>query len=124
MADLVVVDDDADVVDFLRSLLETHGHDVRVAHDGEAGLRLLRERIPDVLILDVQMPTLDGVAMMRRAAAEGLGTGHLVVILMSGRADLAALARQAGTPHILTKPCRIANVLAAVSRALATVPTP
>jgi CheY-like chemotaxis protein len=121
MADIVVVDDDRDAAEFLSLLLTRHGHHVRTAHDGEAGLQLLRERIPEVLFVDVQMPVLDGLAMLRQTAAEGLRLSRLAVILMSGGADLAGLARQADTPHVLAKPCTISAALAVLAQALATV---
>jgi DNA-binding response OmpR family regulator len=59
MADLLIVDDDLDLVWVLEQIMQLEGYVVRVAHDGEAGLRLLNERYPDLVILDVEMPILD-----------------------------------------------------------------
>jgi DNA-binding response OmpR family regulator len=121
MADLVVVDDDADTAEFLSLVLTMHGHRVRIAHDGEAGLRLLRERLPDVLLVDVQLPMLDGAEVVRRIAAESLGAGRLVIVVMSARDDLPDVALRIGTPHVLAKPCTESTVIVAVERALASV---
>src|SRR5690348_3010999 len=63
MADVLVVDDNLDISELLEALLAEEGHLVRVAHDGEEGLRALDERLSDVVILDVDMPVLDGPGM-------------------------------------------------------------
>ena len=63
---ILVVDDDAVTRDLLRSLLERAGHEVREAADGRAGLRDLYAATPDLVILDVEMPELDGWATLER----------------------------------------------------------
>jgi DNA-binding response OmpR family regulator len=63
---ILVVDDDAVARDLLRGVLERAGHDVREAPDGRAGLRDLYAAAPDLVILDVEMPELDGWAMLER----------------------------------------------------------
>jgi DNA-binding response OmpR family regulator len=70
MALLLVVDDDPRVCDLLRRLLTRGGHTVSCAAGGEEGLRLLRERTPDLLILDWMMPGLDGLGVLRRLRAD------------------------------------------------------
>jgi DNA-binding response OmpR family regulator len=63
---ILVVDDDDDIRGLLRALLERAGHDVSDAADGRAGLRELYEGSPDLIILDVTMPGLDGWATLER----------------------------------------------------------
>ncbi len=63
---ILVVDDDAVTRDVVRGVLERAGHDVREAADGRAGLRDLYAAAPDLVILDVEMPELDGWAMLER----------------------------------------------------------
>jgi DNA-binding response OmpR family regulator len=65
-ARILVVDDDASTRDVLRGMLERAGHDVREAEDGRAGLRDLYDAAPDLVILDVNMPELDGWATLER----------------------------------------------------------
>lgn len=65
-ARILVVDDDAITRDLLRGALERAGHEVREAADGRAGLRELYAAAPDLVILDVQMPELDGWATLER----------------------------------------------------------
>jgi DNA-binding response OmpR family regulator len=63
---ILVVDDDPSTRDLLRGMLERAGHEVREAEDGRAGLRDLYTATPDLVILDVNMPELDGWAMLER----------------------------------------------------------
>ncbi len=63
---ILVVDDDAVTRELLRGMLERAGHEVREAEDGRAGLRELYSRAPDLVILDVEMPELDGWATLER----------------------------------------------------------
>lgn len=63
---ILVVDDDAVTRELLRGVLERAGHEVREAEDGRAGLRELYARAPDLVILDVEMPELDGWATLER----------------------------------------------------------
>ncbi len=65
-ARVLVVDDDPVTRDLLRGVLTRAGHDVREAPDGKAGLRALYERTPDVVVLDVEMPELDGWQTLAR----------------------------------------------------------
>jgi CheY-like chemotaxis protein len=63
LADVLIADDDADAVEALREVMTLEGHEVRVAYDGGEGLAALATRIPDVVLLDVEMPVLDGPDM-------------------------------------------------------------
>src|SRR6266403_1436305 len=63
---ILVVDDDDDIRGLLRALLERAGHEVSAAADGRAGLRELYSGSPDLIILDVTMPGLDGWATLER----------------------------------------------------------
>ncbi len=104
MADVVIVDDDEDVAWMLEQLLDLDGHEVRVAHDGEEGLRLLRAQRPDVAIVDVEMPKLAGPDMAYRMFVHNAGLENVPIILVSGVFDLERVARQVGTPYFLGKP--------------------
>jgi DNA-binding response OmpR family regulator len=64
MADLLIIDDDLDSADALSEIMRAHGHDVRVGYNGREGLRLVSERIPDLALLDVEMPLLGGPASL------------------------------------------------------------
>ncbi|MDB5962691.1 MAG: hybrid sensor histidine kinase/response regulator [Massilia sp.] len=105
---VLVVDDNADAAESLAALLETMGHRPRVALDGRAGLALARELTPDLIILDIGMPGMNGheVARAVRASA-GLETVVLVALTGWGAAGDVALASAAGFDRHLTKPVSI-----------------
>jgi DNA-binding NtrC family response regulator len=118
MADVVVVDDDEDVAWALEQLLELAGYTVRVAHDGEAGLRLLQERLPDLVVLDVEMPVLDGPSMAYRMFVHNCGLENIPIVLISGVFDLRGVAARVGTPYFTAKPFDTMEILKLVNRAL------
>lgn len=66
-ARVLVVDDEAPIIDLVRGYLEREGMEVLAAADGQVGLDLIRERAPDVVVLDVNLPGLDGFEVLRRA---------------------------------------------------------
>lgn len=62
---ILIVDDDPDILEAIRAVLEAHSYKVVVAHDGEEGLSMLREVRPDLMILDLLMPKLDGFGVLK-----------------------------------------------------------
>lgn len=70
MASVLIVDDEPDILLFVRVNMEVQGHDVITAPDGEAALQAVREDRPDVVILDVMMPRLDGWQVLERLKAD------------------------------------------------------
>lgn len=67
MSHVLVVEDDVDVADLIRTVLTTGGHDVEVAGDGRAGLAAANARRPDVVLLDWMMPGMSGLEVSRTA---------------------------------------------------------
>jgi X-X-X-Leu-X-X-Gly heptad repeat protein len=118
MAELVVVDDDADVADSLADILRDEGHVVRIAHDGKQGLALLSERLPDAVLLDVEMPVLTGPQMAIRMFLDDCGEEEIPVVLLSGVRDLVAIAARVNTPYFLSKPFAVDEMLRLLGRAL------
>ena len=66
MAVITLVDDDENIVESVKLALESHGHTVRAFHDGASGLEALESDPPDLAILDVKMPRMDGMEVLRR----------------------------------------------------------
>jgi DNA-binding NtrC family response regulator len=118
MADLLVVDDDADVGDSLADVLRDEGHIVRTARSGSQGLELLAERLPDAVLLDVEMPLLTGPQMAVRMFLNDCGQEKIPIILQSGVKDLTAMAALVQTPYFLSKPFTIEEMLSLLARAL------
>jgi DNA-binding NtrC family response regulator len=118
MADLLVVDDDADVGDMLADILRDEGHTVRVARDGSRGLAALAEYLPDAVLLDVEMPMLTGPEMAARMFIHDCGQEDIPIILQSGVKDLTAVAALVNTPYFLSKPFAVDEMVRLVRRAL------
>jgi DNA-binding NtrC family response regulator len=118
MADLVVVDDDEDVSEVVEQMLSLDGHDVRVGKNGVEGLQLLSARLPDAVLIDVEMPELDGPSMVVEMVRKDRGMESVPIVLMSGAAHLEALADRIGTPYVARKPCDLDVLLAIVHRAV------
>ena len=118
MAEILLVEDDRDIADLLAAALRRKGHLVRVAEDGREGLRLLREKMPELVLLDVEMPVLTGPDMAHRMFVHDAGEEEVPIVLLSGVADLPLVAAAVGTPYFLGKPYQLKEVLSLVALAL------
>jgi CheY-like chemotaxis protein len=119
VANLLVVDDDPDLAELLTGYLESEGHIVRVAHDGGEGLRLVSERQPDLVLLDVEMPFVSGPQMSYQMVLRDCGEEQIPVVLLSAVTNLHRTAARVGTPYFLGKPFDPAALSRLVARALA-----
>lgn len=118
MADVLIIDDDGDLAEITSIVLERAGHRTRRASGGREGLEQLREALPDIVVLDVEMPHLDGPTMAYRMYVEDSGMERVPVVLVSGCVDLDATAARVGTPYALAKPYSVERFLATIERAL------
>ncbi len=102
---VLIVDDDARVREYVRVNLEMEGYGVREAGSAEEGLAVLEEVSPDLILLDVMMPEVDGWEMLRRVQ-ERHGVGAIPVVMFSGKVDEedAADAAARGAQGFLGKP--------------------
>ena len=89
---VLVADDDRDILDLLTFRLGRAGYEVVSASDGEEALRLAVERKPDLAVLDVMMPKLDGYEVTRRMRADE-ATKRIPVILLTARVQEHDVAR-------------------------------
>jgi excisionase family DNA binding protein len=101
---VLIVDDDEGVRAFVRANLELEGYSVREAASADEGLALLEEQLPDLILLDVMMPKVDGWEMLRRVQ-EQHGVGSIPVIMFSGKIDEGKLAEatERGATRVLAK---------------------
>ena len=97
MADLLIVDDDADMLELLADFLRGEGHDVRVAHDGAEGFQLIRNKTPDLVLLDVEMPIVTGPEMAHELFVHNVGLELIPLVLSSGILSLHQVAATVGT---------------------------
>ncbi len=118
MADLILVDDDPDIAETLSEFLRDQGHRVRIAANGVEGVQLFDEGFPDVVLLDVEMPVLDGPRMAQRMFQKNRGREQVPILFISGAADLSRIAARVGTPYYLPKPFSLDSLTQVLGRAL------
>jgi PAS domain S-box-containing protein len=112
---VLVVDDNADAAEMLAELAELRGHVVRLAGDGPAALRVLEEFVPDVALLDLGLPVMDGYELARRIRRlPGLGGIRLIAVTGYGQQSARDQTRAAGFDRHLVKPLQIQDVIQAI----------
>jgi two-component system response regulator MprA len=108
---VLVVDDDPPLQRMLKRTLSAEGFDVAVAGDGGAALAAAERFAPDVIVLDVAMPAIDGLAVCRRLRAKGLSTPILMLTARDAVADRVA-GLEAGADDYLVKPFAVPELIA------------
>ena len=102
---ILVVDDNADAAEMLAALLEIEGHEAVAAHSGPAALQILSQHRPDVVLLDIGLPGMDGYEVARQVRRlPGLAHTPLIAITGYGQEEDRQKARDAGFAHHMTKP--------------------
>lgn len=124
MASVLVVDDDASIRALLGYVLQDEGHDVREAVDGAEALRELLTDAPDCMVLDLMMPNVDGVEVLRRRLDQQLATGTRVLVL-TAKTDTkdAVWCWELGADEYLVKPVDPERLAREVRLLLARTPT-
>ena len=110
---ILIVDDEKNIVDILRFNLEREGYEVLGAYDGKEGLRLARESAPDLILLDVMLPYMDGFEVCRSLRGEGNGVPIIMITAREGETD-KVLGLELGADDYITKPFSIRELLARV----------
>ncbi len=116
---VLVVDDNVDTAESLEMLLRESGHDVRTAHDGPAALEAARDYRPNVVLLDIGLPELDGYEVAKRMRQQPV-LQNVVLVAMTGYGQESdrQRSREAGFDHHLVKPAdfeQLQEILATVS---------
>jgi len=102
MAVITLIDDDENIVESVKLALESHGHTVRAYHDGASGLAALENEPPDLVVLDVKMPRMDGMEVLRRIRQ----TSNLPIIMLTSKDEEIdeILGFNLGADDYMTKP--------------------
>ena len=110
---ILVVDDNRDAAASLAMLLELDGHSVVTAHDGSAALIAAETHRPDVALLDIGLPVMDGAEVCRRIRQQPWGRGMTLIALTGwGQAEDRSRTREAGFDGHLVKPVNYADLIA------------
>jgi DNA-binding response OmpR family regulator len=113
---VLVVDDDEPIARMMAEFLAEHGFEADWAGGGRSALAKVKQDPPDVIVLDLRMPDMDGRALL--AAVRALGLGPRVVLFSADR-EVAAAAQELACEAFVEKPFAPESLLAAVRRALA-----
>jgi two-component system alkaline phosphatase synthesis response regulator PhoP len=116
---ILVVDDDRSILKVVRAYLEQSGYEVLTASDGETALHMLRRERPDVLVLDLMIPSPDGWEITRRVRADGL-LAALPIIMLTARVEDTdkIVGLELGADDYITKPFNAREVVARVNAML------
>jgi len=116
---VLYVDDDADLRRFVKGLLERHGYQVTIAGTGEAGLEVARAHPPDLIMLDIILPGLNGFEICQQLRGDE-GLRGVPVLMLTGMDDakLNERAFAAGAQVCMTKPLQADRLLSAVQMVL------
>ena len=120
MAKIVVIEDDVGFLDLLRVHLASAGHEVLAAEDAALGLRAVITEGPDLILLDLTVPYLDGFEMIK-ALRNDPATQRIPVVVLTGRGDDETFseARRLGASQFLTKPVTRDALIRAIDSQLA-----
>ena len=117
-AKILVIDDEADVLDFVTYNLENEGYDVRTANHGEKGIEVAADFQPDLILLDVMMPDMDGIEVCQHLRADKDFNGTLIAFLTARGEDYTQIAAlDYGGDDFIVKPIK-PSVLKSRIRAL------
>lgn len=118
-ARILVVDDEPDLVELLRHHLQREHYEVAVANDGEAALAEARRRIPDLIVLDLMLPGIDGLEVCRRLRAD-TRTQHIPIVMLTAKGEEtdAVIGLAQGADDYVRKPFGIRELLARVATRL------
>jgi CheY-like chemotaxis protein len=114
---VLVVEDSVDTAETMGELIRRWGHEVQLAHDGASALRAARAFRPQVILLDIGLPDIDGYAVADRLRGEDLGGDILVALTGYAEARDRARAKQAGFDRHITKPVAPDELLELLSTA-------
>ncbi len=117
MSRILIVEDDPAILRGLTDNLKLESYEVLTATDGEAGYRLIGERKPDLIILDLMLPKLSGYEVCRKVRGEG-GTTPILMLTARGEEGDRVLGLDLGADDYITKPFSVREVLARVRAVL------
>jgi two-component system alkaline phosphatase synthesis response regulator PhoP len=120
MARIAIIDDDQDLRRFVKRHLTRLGHSVLCASDGFQGIELVEEHRPELIILDVMMPTLDGVEICKRFKAHA-EIAQIPVIFLTAKSGACSRVRgiESGGDAYMTKPFEVAELESLINAVLA-----
>ena len=123
MSEILVVDDEPGIRELMREILEEEGYEVRMAENGVSARHALEDKIPDLVLLDIWMPDVDGVTLLKEWKTQGRLTMPVVMMSGHGTVHTAVEATRLGAFDYLEKPIAYKQLLETVKKALDAKPS-
>jgi DNA-binding response OmpR family regulator len=112
---VLIVDDNEDNVRILSRMLIARGFEVRIARDGHGAIESVRQQLPDVVLLDIMMPGMDGMQVLAQLRGDAHTAGVPVIMVTAKTQDEDVLAGyKVGADYYVTKPFTIRQILYAI----------
>ena len=116
---ILIIEDDRDNLDLMRYLMERQGYEVLEAYDGRQGLEMARTMLPQLALVDLAMPEVDGWTVIRELKSDPATRGiKIVVVTVRSLVEDRIRAQEAGCDAFITKPMRMAHLAEVVSQLL------
>jgi DNA-binding response OmpR family regulator len=114
---ILIADDEIDLVTVLRTYLEVKGYEVLAAYDGEKALEVAQKEIPDLILLDVMLPKLDGYTVLRELKGKK-ETKEIPVIMITAKGKMKDMFEMEGVKDYLVKPFAKEELLEKIEKIL------
>jgi DNA-binding response OmpR family regulator len=123
MPKILIVEDEKTLAETLSENLAEEGYDVHTAFDGESGLALIRAELPDLIVLDIMLPILDGLSVCRIIRKDST-TSHIPIIMLTARGTEVdkIVGLESGADDYLTKPFGLGELLARIRAVMRRAP--
>jgi DNA-binding response OmpR family regulator len=120
MVKVLIVDDNIDTVELLTKRFRAEGYEIAAAYDGEEALRKVREYVPDLVVLDIMMPKIDGLEVCRQLKDDET-TKHIPILMLTAKSEVSEKVKglDTGADGYLTKPFDYKELAARVRSLLA-----
>ncbi len=112
---ILVVDDDPTLVKVIQPFLESHNFAITIAHDGEEAIEEIKKKLPDLIVLDVQMPKMNGYTFIFELKKIP-NTARIPIIVLTAKEGMAEIFKIEGVKEYITKPFKPEILLAAVNK--------
>lgn len=117
---ILVVDDEPDIRELIKDILEDEGYEVATAENAQSALKARKKRRPDLVLLDIWMPDIDGISILREWASEDQALFPVIMMSGHGSVETAVEATRLGAYDYIEKPLSTANLLLTIKNALKT----
>ncbi len=107
---LLIVDDESSLVELCQMILEEAGFQVRGAYSGKQALRMIREQLPDIILLDVMMPGMTGIEVCQEIRSQYNGTPHIFMYTADDREETRCKSLDAGANAVIYKDISILDL--------------